>query len=292
MDQNEDKIYKTTSNFETSLPTVPHSLPKDARSLNEMIDVARFANHPDTPAFLKAYDWNALQSDGSSTVDWTYEDRWLAQRILPFLFIGPIRAGKDTSFLKTAGITLKITIRHAQGFATTAVPASDPSGIEAHTFDIPSQQALIAAFPHICGMINAHMIMAWQRSSSNPDARVLVCCETGNERSPVVAVAYMLETLGMELPDAVHYVHAQRFSSNLENSTTILTLQTYADILKARRDTGYRSTPSSSAAVLVPANALTNPRKRSLTSEDAGDTDMAADADFNKTRAFAPFKDV
>ena len=48
----------------------------------------------------------------NNMIDWKYEQRHQAQRILPFLYLGPVAAARDVAFLQRSGITMVVAVRY------------------------------------------------------------------------------------------------------------------------------------------------------------------------------------
>lgn len=195
--------------------------------------------------FLKKVTYTNFNSP-SNVLDWNHEQRWTAQAVLPFLYLGPTSLVRDGSFLQRHGIKMILRIRtvfisNSKSLDKTA--ANLKIGI--HTVDVGGVQDLIASFPQGIEMINAYMStlhddnqqsMAISGSSvTSPPGKVLVCCETGNECSPCMVAAYLMAVYAMDFGKAIQIVQAQRFSATFgEESRNIL--QTYHTILEAKRN--------------------------------------------------------
>lgn len=195
--------------------------------------------------FLKTVN-HANSKAPQSIADWNHEHRWAPQAILPFLYLGPTSVIRDGSFLRQHGITMILRIRLVltSGAKSLDVAVANPA-IEIHTIDVEGMQDLIAAFPRGIEIINAHMSKLFNnqqqaQATSGPPANppsgsVLVCCETGNERSPCMVAAYMMAMYAIHFVKAIQIVQAQRFSVTIsEESKNIL--QTYHSILEAQRN--------------------------------------------------------
>jgi hypothetical protein len=64
--------------------------------------------------------------------------------------------------------------------------------------------------------------------------KVLVYCETGNDRSAAVVAAYIMSVFGMDLVPTLQFIGLQRFCTNFDDETKNW-LNSYAGILHARR---------------------------------------------------------
>ncbi|KAK4199455.1 protein-tyrosine phosphatase-like protein [Triangularia verruculosa] len=169
---------------------------------------------------------------------WQYAHRRLAQPILDFLYLGPASAARDRDFLREKGITLILGIRDSRytGMLKSIERAAEEVGISADTIDVPPMQPLVGLFGIAIQKINAHLV-AVARSSplGHRKGRVLVVCETGNERSATFLAAYLMSMFSLDLVQAIQFVTLQRFCVSFSD-TDKLVLRTYQDILQAKRD--------------------------------------------------------
>lgn len=232
-----------------------------------------------------------------SIKDWKYEWRRRAQSILTFLYLGPSSSARDLEALKTEGITLLLVIRNtmmAQASMLSGEKVAKQLGIEAAAVDVAGNQELIAAFPRAIKIINDHLISSYRhlvrpdddQTSRTTWGKVLVFCESGNERSAAVTAAYLMHMFGLGMVAAIQYVQSQRFCVAFDDGLKNL-LQSYGDILSAQK------------VVLAPqliATSASGAGKRRR-DEDDDDTDMDVDYSGDVERfadrgAFAPFRDA
>lgn len=169
--------------------------------------------------------------------EWTYERRREAQMILPYLYLGPMTVAKNEEWMRTAGITMVLGVRQKHEFNFKLMEAAlrrvQAAGIEARTVDLANNQDLIHAFPETTAMINSHL--ARVHTATGQLGKVLVFCESGNERSAGVIAAYLMETHeNVDYIKAMQLCQAQRFCVNFDDAMKRL-LQGYWDILCARR---------------------------------------------------------
>ena len=184
-------------------------------------------------------------------LEWKYEQRRMAQQILPFLYLGPMSAAKDRNFLQKEGITMVIAVRNTMSAQAQLLgsKAAQELGIDTAMIDVAGNQELIAAFPRAIEAINSHLSAMYQQDQvrrtqaaatgqahlpSTP-GRVLVFCESGNERSATLVTAYIMAMYATDLIKAIQIVQAQRFAVAFDDSLRNL-LSTYEIILKAKRD--------------------------------------------------------
>ncbi|MCJ1413945.1 hypothetical protein MMC32_000270 [Xylographa parallela] len=226
-----------------------------------------------------------------SMLNWRYEERRMAQKILPFLYLGPLSIARDLDFLKREQITMIIAVRNTEAARANLLhsKAALSLGIESCTIDVTGNQELIAAFPRAIAAINTHLSNAYKKqqqrnaelwSQGQPiqtslPGRVLVFCETGNERSATVVAAYIMAMFCMDLIPAIQLIQAQRFCVSFDDSLRFL-LQSYAAILRAKRDV------AKSRADSIAFTESNNTRNQQQLSSDAA-TEERAGVSFKRT---------
>jgi hypothetical protein len=167
-------------------------------------------------------------------------------------------------------------------------------GIESVTVDVSGTQELIAAFPEAIKCLNDHLLSVYRQqpidvaSSAQLDAgsgepstrkaKVLVFCETGNERSACVVAAYLMTMYGLGTVEAIQLIHAQRFSAAFGEDLKQV-LFAYEDILRAKRDIARVFTASTQFGETPYFHASQQPKasvKRHI-EETSHDEDMEVD---------------
>ena len=183
----------------------------------------------------------------NNMIDWRYEQRHQAQQILPFLFLGPVTAARDTAFLQRTGITMVLAVRNSLSAQARLLgsKAAANLGIQTASVDVAGNQELIAAFPTAIDIINQHLSDMYEQHAqtheSNGDAggsspgKVLVFCESGNERSAALVTAYVMAMYSMDVIKAIQLVQAERFAISIDDPTRNY-LETYNSMLQAKRD--------------------------------------------------------
>ncbi|KAI4185329.1 MAG: hypothetical protein LQ346_005926 [Caloplaca aetnensis] len=227
--------------------------------------------------------------------EWKYEHRWNAQIILPFLFLGPISAARSHDFLRQNSITMLLAVRDFKSARARLLgsKAALEIGIPLATVDTTGHQELIAAFPRGIEIINTHLSAMYERSQNNPASnkasppgKVLVFCESGNERSAAMVVAYIMAMYSMDVVRAIQFVHAQRFAVAFDDATKLL-LQNYHAILSAQRDV-YRSQQASANPArgrLAEGNPGMSRKPSKRTLDDAYDDEDDMEVDWDGARA-------
>ncbi|KAK3994838.1 putative fmi2 protein [Cladorrhinum sp. PSN332] len=250
----------------------------------------------------------ALQSATDSSNTWKYESRRQAQPILDFLYLGPSSVAKDHTFLTSSGITLILAIRDARfaGMFANCQRAADALGIAADNVDIsPGPQDVMRAFGVTVKKINEHLLHVYRESGGQKKGKVFICCETGNDRSALMAAAYIMTVFGLDLVTTVQFMTLQRFCVTFGDEMKFL-LQTYDDILTARRDVN-RARGVEQGAGLGESGSLKAQIKRrveelgpgmvdggegSMVVEGGGGGDENGDAErFEDRRGFMPYVD-
>lgn len=253
----------------------------------------------------------------NSYIEWRYEQRRLAQQVLPFMYLGPVSAARDIDFLQNSRITMVVAVRNtmsAQARLLGSKAATD-LGIEVQTLDVAGNQELIAAFPRGIEIVNSHLSAMYKAQQSKllegatsenspilPPGKVLVYCESGNERSASFVAAYIMAMYSMQLLKTIQIVQSQRFCVSFDDSSKIL-LQSYEAILQAKRDVfkadgDYAQVKAGSVDNMEsharPAALKLKASKRTL--DEADEDDMVVDGDectdgnkFEAREGFAPF---
>jgi serine/threonine/tyrosine-interacting protein len=175
---------------------------------------------------------------------WKYDNRRQAQSILSYLYLGPLSAARDKDFIRREGITMVLAIEHKTPFGARltsgAMKVADEIGIAKSKVEVAHNQELISLFPMTTRIINTHLREMHNRKALNPqggipDGKVLVFCESGNEKSAGVVAAYLMDTY-----DSTDYIKAaqicnqRRFCCSFDDSMKQL-LKTYNDIVTAKR---------------------------------------------------------
>lgn len=250
---------------------------------------------------------------------WTYEMRRQAQPIFPFLFLGPSSCCRDLELLRSEGFTLLLAVRNRHSATARLVSgekAAAALGVQADTIDVLDSQELIHMFPQAIRRINDHLSGVDVDPAKSPDAvqgterpqkrKVLVFCESGNERSAVLVIAYLMVMLDLNATQATTAVLERRFCANIEGPMRRI-LSSFESILSAKRDVKRAAcTHAQTGATIlaprpVPASVLSKKRSFADRQDDGDDdVDMAdGDLDFevkndqrSERRPFAPFKDA
>ncbi|KAI2621220.1 phosphatases II [Hypoxylon sp. NC1633] len=300
------------SNRAPSPPSI--MIPTPNLQLNQHIKVVPAYDKVD-PASLSADDLqiitqNKVQLARDTASSWTYESRRVAQPVLDFIYLGPSSMARDRKWLRENGITMLLAARDSQ-MANMRLMVTDKVaqelGLEAAYVDVSGYNELIRALPNAVRSINNHMLNVFrgQRISTAvtveqgkmaiPDqqfkrGKVLVFCESGNDRSAGVVVAYLMSIFGMTMIEACQFVHFKRFCVSLTDELRLV-LKSYEEILIAQR-TVHRHELDSGAS-------MAKKQKRGLDDlmgddEDETGTDerMEVDRDRFQGRSFIPFVDA
>ncbi|EXJ89289.1 hypothetical protein A1O3_02355 [Capronia epimyces CBS 606.96] len=246
------------------------------------------------PVFLRSltacYDLNMRHSG----LTWQYEMRRTAQPILPFLYLGPSSAAKDPEFINRTGITLLVAVRHTSSVKTRPNlpdPAlfTSSAGISTLTLDFGSPFDFIPRLRPVIKAINDHLAATCSQTPSQGmldiRGRVLVYCESGNERSMVLIAAYLMVMFGIDPVSAIHVIQSQRYSviTSAEMNNVLFDLQ---EIIKAERQ----------VAAASPSGLPPRPVKRNIdymydSDDDAGLEYQRCDS-AQVREGVAPFADV
>ncbi|KAL8677001.1 MAG: hypothetical protein Q9186_006536 [Xanthomendoza sp. 1 TL-2023] len=316
-----DHPYSAAQSWSYRVPSPPRVfIPPPAMDFNGRPDL-QFHHHPNShdfessgfgnSEFLKTVTYGNFMTS-HTMLNWQYEWRRKAQQILPFLFLGPITAARDPNFLRDNGITMLLAVRDIKSVNAKLLGSrvAQELGIPCSTVDTSGNQELIAAFPRGIETINAHLSDMYKRSQLNPatdtasvPGKVLVFCETGNERSAAMVVAYVMAMYSVDVVKAIQVVQAQRFATAFTDSLKTL-LETYDSMLQAKRDVvqcgRYSGRGNASTGLGPPTSSQGKMRKCSKrTLDDAYDDEMDMDGEvmpydearFARREGAAPFLD-
>ncbi|CAI4212565.1 unnamed protein product [Parascedosporium putredinis] len=236
------------------------------------------------PGTLTEEDLQIITNNDAQIADdrsamWTYKMRHEAQRILDFLYLGPRTIVKDAQWLNATGITM-IVLAHDVGFGPLLKSFAEKctEGLDIETLLIPvaSSHGLTKLFDDITRAINRNLLSVYRQqaegagdsqgtmainSSNVKRGKVLVTCQTGNDRATVIAAAYIMSVFGVGMVDAVNFITSQRFCSNFDEEAK-RALCSWEEILGARKDVHRARTPvgsergGSGAGLAGPPQAL------------------------------------
>jgi serine/threonine/tyrosine-interacting protein len=276
-------------------------------------------------ADLEIITQNKTQEAYDLVNNWTYEDRRKAQPVLDYLYLGPSSVARDKKFLLDNGITMLLAARDSR-MAKARLMGVDrvakELGIQAEHIDVSGHQELIRAFPDAVLKINNHMLDIYRsqaldvsqqtvegQQSVGGDSmvidrtrfrrgKVLIFCETGNDRSAGVVIAYLMSVFGMDMVHACQFIQFRRFCVSLDEEMKFLLL-TFEGILKAQK-TVHRyqllsgtNTPSNAHATATAKTTRGIDDTMDEDDEEMGGVDsFALDRDrYTDRRTFAPFVD-
>ncbi|KAH6605440.1 fmi2 [Trichoderma cornu-damae] len=258
---------------------------------------------------------NRTQNPADHATCWIYEQRREAQAILDFLYLGPTSAIRDHDFLRREAISMVIVVRDAR--APINLRSLDAAyaalGISNAYIDV-EPNCWVRAFYAIVGHINNHLLAMHRAQAERRDngcqgvektanvsqGKVLVTCESGNDRSPPLVAAYIMSMFGQNTPNALHYTSIQRFCCNFSEESK-QALLTWEGIMKASASVA--SDSHDHAAAQVPFTSMEN---RATTKRGIGEMmdargedmimlghDSAADHErFENREGFVPFVEL
>ena len=203
----------------------------------------------------------APQYAKDASTNWVYESRRQAQQVLDWVYLGPASVVRDKVFMEREGITMVLAARDKR-FAAVSLPglkrALEGTGVEVEGVEVGDARELVRVFDVVVGIINRHMLRIERERVENEGqgkpGKVLVCCETGNDRSAAIVAAYLMAMFALDTVQAVQYMLLKRFCVTLGDETKHM-LQAYGDILRARGDVGVMMSTSTTAPAMP---AVTN----------------------------------
>lgn len=249
---------------------------------------------------------NTMRIVAKANTNWKYEARRKAQRILDYLYLGPNAAIRDQEFLKQEGITMIIVARDSR-MATRNLMSCDAAekslGIQSRYIDVDSPQQLIRGFPETIRAINDHLLSVYKNNSqgyavgngatgSGVDikrGKVLVTCETGNDRGPTIVAAYIMAIFGCDVATVLNYIASQRFCCTFDEDIKRM-LRNWGDLVTARATVARSQTRDPSPNPMTKRGFEdTMNIDSSSSNHEHGITD---DERFSGRASFAPFIDT
>lgn len=251
------------------------------------------------PGFFDKVNLEYFNPDFKAT-EWFYSMRRGAQAILPFLYLGPSSFLKDLGFLSANGFTLLLAVRSRQSAHARLVSGEAPAaylGIEADTIDVMDSQELMSVLPRAVRRINDHLASSDPgKTETWPPKKIFIFCESGNERSAMVVVAYVMVMYNMNFGHAVSVVQQRRFSISIEEKLRQLMVN-FELILVAKRDVE-RTRRAAEAEAVNSTASMPASKKRNLANlldadaggDDGMDIDDSQDSHAER-KPMAPFQD-
>ena len=211
---------------------------------------------------------------------WNYELRQQAQAILPFLYLGPAARARDLTFLQQTGITFLLAVRtvvpdQASSAYMNPAPVAAKLGIECWTLDAQNAFEVRQQLMTAVARINEHL----ERSSTAGMAsgleqirgRLLVYCETGNDRSATLVAAYLIVMYNLDAPSALALMQSKRFCLCPTDAMKVM-LAEFRRYVEAEGQVAIAQQADQEALQLLqtlsipdlPALQLSSPRKRQL----------------------------
>ncbi|KAJ4364579.1 hypothetical protein N0V83_009175 [Neocucurbitaria cava] len=304
-----DAHRRSQHEYSYRLPTPPRIVVPPPTLTTDMPSLAIGSNGAEEVdmSFLKELDLEDIVQK-NTLVEWAYERRRQAQMILPWLYLGPMVAARDKAFLEREGITMVLGILSKANSMAGAVQAAKTVCLDVATIEAPNYYDLVARFPQTTSIINTHVARLRQatleKNGQSTLGKVLVFCESGNEKSAAVVAAYLMDTLGnFDHVKAMQVCQAQRFCVNFDDSIKNI-LRSHWDIMLARRSVASLASPQQNIPLnghdqngtyLHPVHAPT--QKRSI-DQTRDDEDLAMDDGMDESDALrfagrdvTPFRD-
>ncbi|KAF7550621.1 hypothetical protein G7Z17_g5596 [Cylindrodendrum hubeiense] len=216
---------------------------------------------------LEIITQNATQIATDRAADWSYEQRREAQPLLDFLYLGPNSVVRDHAFLQREGITMVLVARDVRMANTPLMSiekAAQALGLQIRYVDIEGPHQMISEFSSTICAINDHLLAVYhsQAQGMNQDGhlivepssfrrgKVLITCETGNDRSAAIAAAYIMAVFGKGMITTLQFICIQRFCCCFDEDVK-RKLQSWEDILRARSQVALSrsAAPSESGAL-------------------------------------------
>ncbi|KAK7182366.1 Serine/threonine/tyrosine-interacting protein [Paraphaeosphaeria sporulosa] len=203
--------------------------------------------------FLKEMNLESIIAK-NTLLDWSYERRRKAQMILPWLYLGPLNAAKDREWLKSEGISMVLAIRSQPKTMAGAIQVAKETCGQVESVVAATYFDLVGQLSYTTRLINQHVAKIRRMTEATGDpqlGKVLVFCESGNEKSAAVVAAYLMEVLDdFDFIKSMQVCQAQRFCVNFDDNIKNI-LQNHWDILVARRSVAHSRSEQLNSTVLT-----------------------------------------
>ncbi|GKU02116.1 fmi2 protein [Fusarium langsethiae] len=250
---------------------------------------------------------NERQIATDRAVDWSYEKRREAQKLVDFLYLGPNCVAKNHDWLRREGITMILVARDSRLASmklNSVEKAAEALGITLQYVNVDGFDHLISTFSLVVSSINDHLLSIYHRQaqeitedgsvkidpSTFTRGKVLITCESGNDRSAALAAAYIMAAFGKDMITVLQFINISRFCCAFDEDVK-RKLLCWEDLLRARAQVTRQAD--------MPRNALHAKRQfddhlNGAESNSKGFTqDQDQDMDrFEGRRVFAPFVDM
>jgi hypothetical protein len=248
-DKNEFQASRA-EDYTHELPSAPRvNIPSPNFSLwsSPNLDVGRVIPNPDPRLnvdFLNDTDVDYSAFLRQLPGHWDYSMRRDAQEVLPFLYLGPLTAAKNRDFLRRVGITMVLGVQPNSPLGTKltvgAFKVADELGLTKSVIVASDHNDIISFLSHAADLINEHLASMHQRAqvstAASREGKVLVFCETGNDKSAAIVAAYLMQTFSnIDCVRAVQICSHRRFCCTFGDSLRH-TLDTFWGMVLAKRE--------------------------------------------------------
>lgn len=208
MSNNTDFQAIRAENYTHELPSAPRiHVPPPNFSLWSApnLDVGRVMPNPDPQLnvdFLNDTGVNYSAFLRQLPGHWDYNMRRDAQEVLPFLYLGPLTAAKNRDFLQRAGITMVLGVQPNSPLGAKltvgAFKVADELGLVKSVIVASDHNDIISILSQATDLINGHLAGmhhgVQMSATGSREGKVLVFCETGNDKSAAIVAAYLMQT--------------------------------------------------------------------------------------------------
>lgn len=216
---------------------------------------------------LTAHEMEIITGNRSQTLNpktkiWSYEDRRLAHPILDYLWLGPSGITRNHDFMREQAFSMILVaneLRMPGQRLRTIESAAEALGIEVKYVDTRPAYEQVGSFNETLQVINNHILDSNRRNEKSKTTspapenqsprrpKVLVVCETGNDRSSMIVASYIMAMYSRDLLDVCQFMLARRLSCGFDDNAK-RALITWGDVLTARNDVAPLATPEGSRA--------------------------------------------
>lgn len=275
------------TNGPPSPPLIPVPVPGRGRESRPFVElVPKSTNLANTPGLRCVHE---IAHEGSE--DWNYEQRWTAQPIVDGLYLGPTNVVRDHDYLHSNGITMVVVVCSNWVKNTrlkSVTMAEEFLRLDTEYIALENDAQIIHDLQKVFGVFAAH---GKRLEHLGKQSKILVTCETGNDRSAAVVAAFIMALYGETMITVLQFMSLKRFCISFSEDTKRMLLA-WQDIVAASSSLQQHNS-SLVDGPSVPLQPTDLPaRKRSR--ERSPDIEMGTDDDserFVGREDFVPFID-
>lgn len=275
------------TNGPPSPPLIPVPVPGKGRESRPFVElVPKGTTMANSPGLRCVHE---IAHEGAE--DWNYDQRWSAQPIIEGICLGPTNVVRDHSYLQSTGITMVVVVCSnwvKNNRLKSVTMAGEVLGLDSQYIALENDAQIIHDLDNVFQLFAAH---GKRLDDLGQQSKILVTCETGNDRSAAVVAAFIMALYGESMITVLQFMSLKRFCINFSEDTKRMLLA-WQDIVAASSSLQQHNSSLVSGASALPQTAKLPAKKRSR--ERSPDIAMEIDDDserFVGREDFVPFID-